>query len=765
MTPVRPLARTAPERPPAPADQGPLPASDGTLTWLLVAAAVMIVGLAVAGPEALRAPLGLAGTLAGMAAVGYGTFRVALPEDRAPWRHLCLAGLLFLAGLITRVTVPGAAVSPPTAAALIPDAFVVPGYLVAAYAFADLLSRRHADRDDPAWVDAALVGVASAFMAWTYLVAPSIAQTGLPALRFANSFFPVIDVVLIVLVAQLALAGGARAPALWLLILGAGSLLSGDLLYTIRDGALADISPHLVDVLYTTSFLLFGAATTHPSMRTLTEPQQTVVSALSPLRTAVIALVVLVPVIVTTVEPIGGVLDGVVRATLCALLVFAVLFRVVRSNDSRARAESATRRRATHDALTDLPNRELLTESITEWSEAALENGKQISLLFIDLDRFKMINDHWGHHVGDELLCAVAGRLSEHVRGADLICRIGGDEFVIAFASPSHTVLAEAVAARVLDLFARPFDLSVGSVVVSASIGVARTGGGAEALELIRDADTAMYKAKGSGRNTYALFDSSLRDEVRDRLQLEQALRGALERGELYATYQPIIALDSGELDGFETLMRWEHPELGPVTPLRFIPVAEETGLIVESGAWLLRESAGQVAAWRREHGRPLHISVNVSVRQLRDHDLVGVVRDVLADTGLPPDALWLEITESGVMEDTETALAALKALHDLGVTLAVDDFGTGYSSLSYLNLLPVDIVKLDRSFVSEIGSSAANESIVRAVLAMADALGLRVVAEGVETAPQRDWLRAQGCDLAQGWLFGRPVRATETVI
>ncbi|WP_085066181.1 putative bifunctional diguanylate cyclase/phosphodiesterase [Catenuloplanes japonicus] len=762
MTPVRPLARAAPERPPAPVDER---APTGTVAWLLAAAAVLIAGLVAAGPEAWRGPANLAGVLAGMAAIGYGTFRVARAADRAPWRHLSLSGLLFLAGLITRALVPGAAASPPTLAALVPDAFVVPGYLMAAYAFAGLLGRRRADRDDPAWVDAALVGVASAFMAWTYLVAPSIAQTGLPALRFANSFFPVIDVVLIVLVAQLALAGGVRAPALWLLIVGAVSLFTGDLLYTVRDGALADVPQALVEVSYTVAFLLFGAATSHPSMRTLTEPQQIVVRTLSKARTSVISLVVLVPVVVTTVEPISGVLDGTVRATLCALLVTAVLFRVVRANDSRARAESATRRRATHDALTDLPNRELLTESITAWSAEAVANRKEISLLFIDLDRFKMINDHWGHHVGDELLCAVAGRLSEHVRSADLICRIGGDEFVIAFASPSHTVLAESVAARVLELFARPFDLSVGSVVVSASIGVAKTGGGAEALELIRDADTAMYKAKGSGRNTYALFDASLRDEVRDRLQLEQALRGALHRGELYATYQPIIDLDSGETDGFETLMRWEHPQLGLVSPLRFIPVAEETGLIVEAGAWLLRESATQLAAWRAEHGRPLHISVNVSVRQLRDHALVTLVRDVLAETGLPPDALWLEITESGVMEDTETALAALGALRDLGVTIAVDDFGTGYSSLSYLNLLPVDIVKLDRSFISELGSSAARESIVRAVLAMADALGLRVVAEGVETEPQRDWLRAQGCDLAQGWLFGRPVRASETVI
>ncbi|HWS33854.1 MAG TPA: GGDEF domain-containing phosphodiesterase, partial [Actinoplanes sp.] len=323
------------------------------------------------------------------------------------------------------------------------------------------------------------------------------------------------------------------------------------------------------------------------------------------------------------------------------------------------------------------------------------------------------------------------------------------------------------VAGRILDLFERPFPLTVGQVVVSASIGVAKAGGSAEALELIRDADTAMYKARGSGRNGYALFDTSLRDGLQDRMLLEQALRGALERGELYPAYQPIVDVASGEVDGFETLMRWEHPELGNVSPLRFIPVAEETGVIVEAGAWLLREAAGQLAHWRSQQppcARELHMSVNVSVRQLRDRELVTVVRDVLACTGLPPSALWLEITESGVMEDLETALGTLTELHRIGVVMAVDDFGTGYSSLSYLSRLPVGIVKLDRSFVSGVGQHGADESIVRAVLAMAGALGLRVVAEGVETALQHDWLREQGCDLAQGWLFGKPLRAAETV-
>ncbi|GAA3915545.1 putative bifunctional diguanylate cyclase/phosphodiesterase [Actinoplanes auranticolor] len=736
-----------------------LPRRSAVLAWSYIAAAALAITLFAAGPASWQLPLMLTAIIGGLWATTYAVRRIAVPAHRKPWRLLLWSAWMFFAGIVLRVVVPGAGASPPTSMALIPDAFVLPGYLLMGYGFADMLRRRRAADDDPARVDALLVGLAAAFMCWTYLIVPSMAQTDLTPLRIANSFFPIIDVVLVVLAAQLAISGGARQPSLWLLLSASATMFVGDFLFMLRDGALADVPQHAVDVLFMATFLLVGAAGLHPSMRTLTEPQRVVVTDLSKLRTGLIALLVVVPTIITTIVPAGSTLNGVVRSVLCVLLILAVFGRVVRSNNSRARAERATRRRATHDALTDLPNRELLAETIAQWGDRAAAEQQEISLLFIDLDRFKMVNDHWGHQVGDELLCAVAGRLSAQIRGADLVCRIGGDEFVIASASPSHSALAESLADRVLAEFTRPFELSVGNVVISASIGVAKSLGGAQALELIRDADTAMYKAKGSGRNAYALFDTSLRDEVRDRMNLEQALRRALPRGELSVHYQPIVDLATGELDGFEALMRWQHPTLGAVSPVDFIPVAEETGLIVQSGAWLLRESADQLAAWTAERGpgaRQLHVSVNVSVRQLRDGALVSVVHDVLADSGLAPEQLWLEITESGVMEDIDAALITLNQLRGLGVTLCIDDFGTGYSSLSYLNRLPVGIVKIDRSFVSRVGEDGANEPIVRAVLAMTRAMNLRVVAEGVETELQRDWLREQGCDLAQGWLYGK---------
>ena len=732
--------------------------------WLHV-----LVGLALAvvfyvGPAWVQTPAMAAVLILGMVALHVGPRRNLAPADRTPWRLIRAAGYLFIVASLIRAAVPSTMSTPPTVVALIPNSFVVPAYLCIGYAFTVMLRRRRAGEDDPARVDAILVGLAAAFLTWTFVMAPALTESSMSPFQVLDALFPIIDVVLLILVAQLMLAGGAQQPSLWLLIVAAGAMFAADLLFSLRDAQIANISQQDINALFLVMFVLIPASALHPSTRSLVEPQQIVVRDLSPARLIVIGLVVIVPTVVTSLMPVGVPTNDLIRAVLCALLVLSVLARVVRSNNSRVRAEKVTRRRATHDALTDLPNRELLAETVSRWADQAVDEHLEISLLFLDLDRFKMVNDHWGHQVGDELLCAVAARLGEQVRAEDVVARIGGDEFVIALASPSHLRLAESLADRLLDEFATPFELSVGDVVISASIGVAKSTGGAHALELIRDADTAMYKAKGSGRNAYAFFDTSLREQVRDRVKLEQALRGALERGELAVHFQPIVDLAGDDLDGFEALMRWHSPELGFVSPAEFIPIAEETGMIEEMGAWLLRESARQLAEWRRSRGpgaRPLHVSVNVAVRQLRDGSLVKIVDDVLRETGLPAGSLWLEITESGVMEDIEAALLTLNALHALGVTLCIDDFGTGYSSLSYLHRLPVGIVKIDRSFINDVGQTGTNEPIVRAVLAMTHAMGHRVVAEGVETEAQRDWLRDQGCDLVQGWFYGKADRAS----
>ncbi|GIE93096.1 putative bifunctional diguanylate cyclase/phosphodiesterase [Paractinoplanes rishiriensis] len=730
--------------------------------WVLVGVGLALVTLYAVGPAWMRTPAMALVVAAGMTALHVAPRRNLGPDDRGPWRLMRAAGYIFILALLIRAVFPETMASPPNVFTMIPNSVVIPAYLLLGVAYAVLLRRRRASDDDPARIDALLVGLAFAFLTWSFLIVPTMDAATVTWLQVVNACYPVIDVVLLVFVSQLMLAGGARQPAMWMLISAAVMMFAADLLFALRDIGLVQVPESLINGLFMAMFVLLPASAVHPSCRTLVEPQEVVIRDLSRLRLVVIGLVVTVPTAVTSLLPLGTLATDLIRAGLCVLLVLGVLTRVVRSNNSRVRAERVTRRRATHDALTDLPNRELLAETVSAWGDRATADNLEISLLFLDLDRFKMVNDHWGHQVGDELLCAVAARLSEQVRAEDLVCRIGGDEFVIALASPSHLRLAESLADRLLVELARPFRLSVGDVVISASIGVARSIGGAHALELIRDADTAMYKAKGSGRNAYALFDTSLRDQVRDRVKLEQALRGALERDELAVHFQPIVDIESDELDGFEALMRWHSPELGNVAPMEFIPIAEETGMIVEMGAWLLRESAYQLVEWTRQRGpgaRQLHVSVNVAVRQLRDGSLVTLVDEVLQDTGLPPESLWLEITESSVMEDIDAALFTLNALHALGVTLCIDDFGTGYSSLSYLHRLPVGIVKIDRSFISHVGENGSNEPIVRAVLAMTHAMGLKVVAEGVETQRQRDWLRDQGCDLVQGWFYGKADR------
>ncbi|WP_430783640.1 putative bifunctional diguanylate cyclase/phosphodiesterase [Actinoplanes sp. G11-F43] len=723
--------------------------------WLHLGLNAVLLAVLLTGPGWTAGPaLGLC-LLLGLVAIHRGPY-LNRPSDEAPWRYIRYASWVFIVCSVLRLVREAGGL--PGRLELLPDLLTVPAYIWVGLCFSVMLRRRRAAEDDTAWVDALLMGLGTAFLTWTLLIAPNLDQE-LSASQMINALFPVVDVIILVLGARLLLTSGSRQPSLWMMVLAVGALFTGDMFYSLRWALRVDLPEVMVDVFLMLMFALLTGASLHPSMRTLTEPQRVVVRNLSSGRTVMIGVMVVFPVALTSLMPPGTLAGNVVRAVLCVCLILTVLTRVIRSNNSRARAERISRRRVTHDTLTDLPTRELLTETVTGWTARADRDRVEVGLLFVDLDRFKMINDNWGHPVGDELLRAVAERLTEQVRAEDVVSRVGGDEFLIAVAGPAHERLAETLAERLLIAFTRPFSLSIGDVVTSVSIGVAKSVGGAGALELIRDADTAMYKAKSNGRNVYAVFDSSMHAQVQGRVRLEQALRGAVERGELAAHFQPIIDIQSGELDGFEALMRWHSPELGFVSPVEFIPIAEETGMIEEMGAWLLRESVRQLGEWTAQRGpgtRPLHVSVNVAVRQLRDGSLVRLVDEALREHDLPPSALWLEITESGVMEDLETALLTLNALRTMGVTLCIDDFGTGYSSLSYLNRLPVGIVKIDRSFVSDVGENGANEPIVRAVLAMTKAMGHRVVAEGVETEVQRDWLREQGCDLVQGWFYGK---------
>ncbi|MEA2426388.1 MAG: hypothetical protein QOF37_16 [Thermoleophilaceae bacterium] len=428
----------------------------------------------------------------------------------------------------------------------------------------------------------------------------------------------------------------------------------------------------------------------------------------------------------------------------------------------REAAEDQMRHQALHDPLTGLPNRTLLLERLTHWLERGGRNARTASLLFVDIDHFKVVNDALGHVRGDQLLQAVARRLRSALRPSDTVARVGGDEFVVLCEDLESQDDAVALAKRLQTALEDPFKIGTHSHRVTASVGIAVWAPGTSADELMRDADAAMYRAKERGRCRSELFHAGMRAWAESWFTVEEELRAALDRGELSNVYQPIVDPADGRIAGFEALVRWNHPEKGTVPPADFIPIAEQNGLIVPLGHGVLHEACIEATRWpNRADGTPLRISVNLSPRQLSDPGLVDSVQAVLAVTGLDPDRLSLEITESSFADDPARALDVLKRLKDVGVQLELDDFGTGYSSLTYVRMFPIDALKIDRSFVQGVCQSPEDAAIVEAVISMGRALGVNVVAEGVESEAQSAALQTLGCTLAQGFLFSRPVPAS----
>jgi diguanylate cyclase (GGDEF)-like protein len=429
----------------------------------------------------------------------------------------------------------------------------------------------------------------------------------------------------------------------------------------------------------------------------------------------------------------------------------------------RRRTEEQTQHEALHDALTGLPNRSLFLDRLQHALSAAARRHTAIAVLFLDLDQFKLVNDSLGHAAGDELLAAVAPRIEQALRPGDTVARFGGDEFAVLAEDVRNERGATRIAERIAEALARPFILREREHFVSASIGISIGTGAEEPEALIRDADSALYRAKDHGRGGYEIFDEVMRSRVIEHMQTENDLRRALQRQEFVIHYQPVVSLFDGSILSLEALLRWDHPERGLIAPLAFVPVAEESRLIVPIGRWVIEQACRQAAIWQQLHpdSAPVGVAVNLSARQLADPDMTTHIEGSIKANGIDPSALWLELTETALLDESAFAERAMANLSRIGVRLALDDFGVGFSSLGYLKRLPLSMIKLDRTFVENVTDNAHDAAIVRAVSDMADTIGIDVVAEGVETEEQVRMARDLGCGYAQGYHFAEPVPAS----
>lgn len=436
---------------------------------------------------------------------------------------------------------------------------------------------------------------------------------------------------------------------------------------------------------------------------------------------------------------------------------------IINDVTQRREMEQQLIQQATHDSLTELPNRVLLIDRVDQAILLAKKKGSMLGFLFLDLDHFKMTNDTLGHSIGDRLLQAVSNRLLIATDDFDTVCRLGGDEFVVLLHDVATELQAQQKAEEILTSIAKPIQIDQHNLKITGSIGISYYPKDGDDYEsLMKCADLSMYHAKDSGRNTYRTYDKEMNMRIINRMQLDNALRDSLKRKEFHLVYQPFINLATNKIIGFEALLRWHSHILGDVPPNEFIGMAEENGLILDIGMWVLREACSQLVRWHRQGYDQLTMAVNISGRQFRQAHLSEVIENILLETGLPAKFLELELTESLLVDNVKHAVETMYELKDMGTKLAIDDFGTGYSSLAYLKQFPVDKLKIDRSFISELVNRENDAAITRAIINLGHSLNLQVLAEGVETDLQRQFIMQHGCDYAQGYYFAMPQKAED---
>ncbi len=730
------------------------------VAWPLVfgAALALVLGMTQVHTRALRSVLEALVVVLALGASLLGPW-LHRPVERRPWRLLSVAVTLFALGLAVRP----ARFTWPDPQAIASDLFVLGGYTVT-WTLLSMMAHGEGRRTVAVTWDGLLVTLGTAAVSSVLFIVPALAQPGRSAMTILDaSAFPVLDMIFFYLVVRLGFTQAARLPSYWALVGCAVALLGGDAWYAwfVTHGAAGGV-PVVVDVVYTLGYALLCVIPLHPSMTGMVATTGGAVEDWSRRRLAVLAPAVLAPAVLFVVEPHPTSVARWVLGLTSGGIAGILLLRSARAVRGLAGAHRVLSHQALHDPLTELPNRRQLIARIQDLLTTEDIGTQPLWLIYLNLDRFRCVNDAWGHQLGDRVIQQVASVLESALPDDALLAHSGGDEFSVLLHAERRE--AESVARVLCERMRQPIEVDGLDVVVTASLGLASASSRGVAIDLIRDADTAMGRAKSAGRDQWVTFGAEMRERVRDRFEIELALRHAQERDQLWVAYQPIVDLHSEKANGCEALLRWRHDTQGPIPPNLFIPVAEESGLIVDIGTWVLGTAARQVARWRFEHTVPADfvLSVNVSARQLDDGALPETVAAVLHESELPPANLCLELTETAMLDRLDRMIEVLREIRELGVAVSVDDFGTGYSSLSYLSQLPVSNVKIDRCFVERLDQETPDDAIVRAVKALSSALRLGVVAEGVETEAQRDTLRALGIERGQGWLWGAAVPGSE---